>query len=594
MNEAGGRADAWSDATLAAACLALDPVGLGGVVLRSGAGPVRERWLALLRELLPAGAPMRRLPTHATDGRLLGGLDLAATLSAGRPVAERGLLADADGGLVVAVMAERMPAATAARLAAVLDTGEVVIERDGLALRHATRIGVVALDEGEEAEEATPAVLAERLAFGVNLAVLRVGDATGATCDAAAVAMARGRLAAVTVPEDVVAGLAAAADALGIFSIRPVLFAVRATRAIAALADRQAAAPEDAALAGRLVFAHRATRLPVAEPPPEQEQEPPPPEESPEEMPAPPEQTALEDRVVASVEAVLPPGVLERLRAAALRGQAPHGSGRGGAPQQSRLRGRPAGVRRGDPRSGDRLNLVATLRAAAPWQLLRRRTAADAFPARPSRVEVRQDDFRVTRFRQRRPTTTVFVVDASGSTALHRLGEAKGAVELLLADCYVRRDRVALIAFRGRGAELLLPPTRSLVRAKRCLASLPGGGGTPLAAGIDAAAALADAVRRRGETPFLVFLSDGAANVARDGSHGRQHALADAESAAVRLREAGVDAVVVDTSPRPGPLAQRLAEAMQARYLPLPRADAAAVSRAVASGVAEGRRAGAA
>jgi magnesium chelatase subunit D len=535
---------------------------------------------------------MRRMPTHATDGRLLGGLDLAATLGAGRPVAERGLLAEADGGLVVAVMAERMPAATAARLAAVLDTGEVVIERDGLALRHSTRIGVVALDEGEEVEEATPAVLTERLAFGVNLAVLRVGDATGAAFDAAAVATARGRLAAVTVPDDVVAGLAAAADALGIFSIRPVLFAVRATRAIAALAGRRAAAPEDAALAGRLVFAHRATRLPVAEPPPEQE--PPPPEESPEEMTAPSEQTALEDRVVASVEAVLPPGVLARLRAAALRGRAPHGSGRGGAPQQSRLRGRPAGVRRGDPRAGDRLNLVATLRAAAPWQLLRRRTTADAFPARPSRVEVRQDDFRVTRFRQRRPTTTVFVVDASGSTALHRLGEAKGAVELLLADCYVRRDRVALIAFRGCGAELLLPPTRSLVRAKRCLASLPGGGGTPLAAGIDAAAALADAVRRRGETPFLVFLSDGAANVARDGSHGRQHALADAESAAARLREAGVDAVVVDTSPRPGPLAQRLAEAMQARYLPLPRADAAAVSRAVASGVAEGRRAGAA
>lgn len=593
MSEAGGSPDAWSDATLAAACLALDPVGLGGAVLRSGAGPVRDRWLALLRELLPAGAPMRRLPTHATDGRLLGGLDLAATLGAGRPVAERGLLAETDGGLVVAVMAERMPAATAARLAAVLDTGEVLIERDGLALRHATRIGVVALDEGEEAEETTPAVLSERLAFGVNLATLRVGDTNGSTCDAAAVASARGRLAAVTVPDDVVAGLAAAADALGIFSIRPVLFAVRATRAIAALAGRAAAAPEDAALAGRLVFAHRATRLPVAEPTPEQEQEPPP-EESSEATPAPPEQTTLEDRVVASVEAALPPDVLARLRAAALRGRAPHGSGRGGAPQQSRLRGRPAGVRRGDPRAGDRLNLVATLRAAAPWQLLRRRMTADALPSRPSRVEVRQDDFRVTRFRQRRPTTTVFVVDASGSTALHRLGEAKGAVELLLADCYVRRDRVALIAFRGRGAELLLPPTRSLVRAKRCLASLPGGGGTPLAAGIDAAAALADAVRRRGETPFLVFLSDGAANVARDGSHGRPQALADAETAAVRLREAGVDAVVVDTSPRPGSLAQRLAEVMQARYLPLPRADAVAVSRAVASGVAEGRRAGAA
>jgi magnesium chelatase subunit D len=594
MIDGDGTPDAWPDATLAAACLALDPSGLGGVVLRAPAGPVRDRWLVLLKELLPAGTPMRRLPAHATDGRLLGGLDLAATLDAGRPVAERGLLAEASGGLVVAAMAERMPAATAARLAAVLDTGEVVLERDGLALRHAARIGVVALDEGEPTEEATPAVLGERLAFGIDLTALRIADAAAPPVeDATSVAAARGRLASVDVPEDIVAGLAAAADALGVASIRPVLFAVRAARAIAALAGRGVAMPEDAASAGRLVLAHRATRLPVAEPP----REPPPeqpPEEASEERANPPEQTTLEDRVVASVEAVLPPGVLARLRAAALRNRVAHGGGRAGAQQQSKLRGRPAGVRRGDPRAGDRLNLVATLRAAAPWQRLRRSALGESRSAPSDRVEVRQDDFRVTRFRKRRPTTTVFVVDASGSTALHRLGEAKGAVELLLADCYVRRDRVALIAFRGQGAEILLPPTRSLVRAKRCLASLPGGGGTPLAAGIDAAAALADALRRRGETPFLVFLSDGAANVARDGSHGRQHALADAESAATRMRELGVDAVVLDTSPRPGPLAERLAEAMQARYLPLPRADAAAVSRALAGGVERRRRADAA
>jgi magnesium chelatase subunit D len=105
---------------------------------------------------------------------------------------------------------------------------------------------------------------------------------------------------------------------------------------------------------------------------------------------------------------------------------------------------------------------------------------------------------------------------------------------------------------------------------------------------------MADAVRRRGETPFLVFLSDGAANVARDGSHGRPQALADAECSATRMRELGVDAVVVDTSPRPGPLAERLAEAMQARYLPLPRADAAAVSRALTGGFERRGRAGAA
>lgn len=130
---------------------------------------------------------------------------------------------------------------------------------------------------------------------------------------------------------------------------------------------------------------------------------------------------------------------------------------------------------------------------------------------------VRRDDLRIRILKQRTETTTVFCVDASGSAALERLAEAKGAVELLLAEAYVRRDRVALVAFRGTGAELVLPPTRSLTRAKRGLSGLPGGGGTPLAAGIDAAVAVALGVRRGGSRPAIVLLTDGRANVARSG-----------------------------------------------------------------------------
>ncbi|TVQ85178.1 MAG: VWA domain-containing protein, partial [Chromatiaceae bacterium] len=205
-----------------------------------------------------------------------------------------------------------------------------------------------------------------------------------------------------------------------------------------------------------------------------------------------------------------------------------------------------------------------------------RRSAGDGV-----RVEVRHDDFRVTRYRQRSETTTIFVVDASGSAALHRLAEAKGAVELLLADCYVRRDRVAMVAFRGPSAELLLPPTRSLVRAKRGLAGLPGGGGTPLAAGIDAAIELADGVRRRGGTPVIVLLTDGRANVNRAGIGGRAQATEDALSAARALRAVDLKALVVDMSPRPRPEAETLAREMGAVYLPLPHADASALSGAV-------------
>jgi magnesium chelatase subunit D len=230
------------------------------------------------------------------------------------------------------------------------------------------------------------------------------------------------------------------------------------------------------------------------------------------------------------------------------------------------------------PGGGARLALLDTLRAAAPWQRLRRPPDGDA--KRP-RISVRREDFRIRRYRERSETTTIFVVDASGSAALARLAEAKGAVELLLADCYVRRDRVALIAFRGRAADLLLPPTTSLVRARRSLAGLPGGGGTPVAAGLDAAQALAEAVLRRGGTPVLVLLTDGRANVTRAGAGGRDVAEADALTAARRLAAMRLAAVLIDTSPRPQPQAERLARAMGARYLPLPYADAGALSRAV-------------
>jgi magnesium chelatase subunit D len=233
------------------------------------------------------------------------------------------------------------------------------------------------------------------------------------------------------------------------------------------------------------------------------------------------------------------------------------------------------GSRRGEPRGSLRLHLVETLRAAAPGQRLRRQGAEDG------RIAVRRDDFRVVRLKQRTPTTTIFVVDASGSAAARRLAEAKGAVELLLADCYVRRDEVALIAFRGAAAELLLPPTRSLVRARRCLAGLPGGGGTPLASAIDAAVALADGVTRRGASASVVLLTDGRANIARDGGPGRPRANADALAAAKAFRAANLPALLVDTSALPEPAARTVAETMGAAYLPLPHADAATLSGAV-------------
>jgi magnesium chelatase subunit D len=192
----------------------------------------------------------------------------------------------------------------------------------------------------------------------------------------------------------------------------------------------------------------------------------------------------------------------------------------------------------------------------------------------------------VVRRRQRRSTTALFVLDASGSAALHRMAEAKGAVELLLADCYARRDRVAVLAFRGREAQVLLPPTRSLVRAKRCLAALPGGGGTPLAAGIDSARGLADVVQRGGGTPLIVLLTDGRANIARDGSAGRTRALDDALAAARALAQLGCATLLIDTAPQPSEPARAVAAAMAGRYVALPHADARAMAGVVSGAMA--------
>jgi len=223
--------------------------------------------------------------------------------------------------------------------------------------------------------------------------------------------------------------------------------------------------------------------------------------------------------------------------------------------------------------------VLETLRAAAPWQAVRHRGAGTK--PRTGRIQVRREDFRIVRFQQRTQTTVIFVVDASGSAAMNRLAEAKGAVELFLADCYVRRDQVALIAFRGAGAELLLPPTRSLARARRCLAAVPGGGGTPVAAGLQAAASAAYAARRHGDLPLVVLLTDGKANVALDGSPGRPAAQQDAATMARVLRRDAIRSLLIDFSPRAQPEAQQLAQELGARYLPLPRADAAAVAGAV-------------
>lgn len=600
----------WQQAVQVAVLLAIDPAALGGVRILAAAGPVRDAWLSLLRSLM---GPSRwvRMPVSITDERLLGGLDLSATLATGRPVLQHGLLAEANGGTLILTMAERLPTATAARLTQVMDEGAVILERDGLAERRATRFAVVALDEGLSEEESLSPAVRDRLAFELDLRTLsprRVSDTdlqqilAGCMDDIAA---ARERLSDIAVPEEVMTVLCGTALALGVDSMRASLMAVAVARASAALDGNDTVTDDDARMAAALVLAPRATRMPpTTEQEPEAEaQEPaeeqaeqqqanaPPPDaqDDPDDhAPSPPdlnENALMEDRVLDAAKAAIPAGLLSQLLAGGLQQRAT--GGKSGAMVKGGQRGRPAGSRRAQPAHGSRLHLIDTLRAAAPWQKLRKAMlGAEA----QQRVQVRSEDFHIARIKQKTATTTLFVVDASGSSALHRLAEAKGAVELLLADCYVRRDQVALIAFRGKVAELLLPPTRSLVRAKRSLSGLPGGGGTPLATAMDTAAGVVEGLRRRGQSPVVVLLTDGRANVARDGTGGRERAQAEATQAARQLAALQVPLLFIDTSPKPQPEAAQLAEAMRARYLPLPYAGAAAVSLAVRAASQHGAR----
>ncbi|MFQ3665810.1 MAG: VWA domain-containing protein, partial [Sphingomonadaceae bacterium] len=447
-------------------------------------------------------------------------------------------------------MAERLSPTVVSALCAALDTGLVQVAREGVELARPARFALLLLDEGLEDETVHPA-LAERVAFAVDLEGVPPTEA-----QAGPEAPPEGPLLA---EDAALEALAMTAEAFGVRSPRALLFALRAWRA---LGKGETAL----ATAARLVIAPRATRVPEPPAPPDAAEEAKQPEGGAQEAPG---GEAMADLLLDAVRAALPPGLL-----AAMAVRAPRGRGQGkGGERQGAARGAPRGSRAGRLARGERLALVDTLRAAAPWQRLRE--------SPPGRISVRREDIRIRRFREKAETCAIFLVDASGSAAAERLAEAKGAVEQLLADAYVTRTEVALIAFRGRSADLLLPPTRSLTRAKRTLAALPGGGGTPLAHALEQGLALALAQQARGRSVQLVAMTDGRANIARSGAEGREAATADSLSLARTIRNAGVPCAVIDISARPRSEARGLADAMGARYLPLPRRDTGSVARAV-------------
>jgi magnesium chelatase subunit D len=263
--------------------------------------------------------------------------------------------------------------------------------------------------------------------------------------------------------------------------------------------------------------------------------------------------------------------------------------GRSGDVQKSAQRGRPLPPLKGQPHHGNRLHVLATLRHAAPRQKIRALSLSDSLgqaphsdsSASPQRIHIRSEDFYIQKFAKRSESCIIFCIDASGSAALERLAEAKGAVELLLKDSYARRDHICVIAFRDKMAQVQLPITRSLLRAKRELQALPGGGGTPLANALRLCVQTSLQARHHGMTPTLVMLSDGRANVTLEGEGSRPLAKAQALSWARQWKSQRLQSIWLDTSARTDPQAKEIALAMDAHYVPLPHANSQRMANAV-------------
>ncbi len=559
-----GAPQPWARALRAMAALAVDPASLKGLTLRARVGPVRQIAESALAKL---PGPQRRIHPNLTDTQLFGGLNISASLAEGRLVHDSGL-ADTPATLILP-MAERCPPGLAIRLGQMLDAGR------GHTL--------ILLDEGADPEEDAPAALRDRLAFHADLSGLRWSDLPMRLPAPADIKDARRRLARIHLPQEAVQSLTLLAARFGIDSLRAPLLAVATARALAALDHDDRVEAHHVTEAAELVYPSRATQMPQepeqdtqdaqAEPSPDREVPPDSDQRTDQDADQDTSDTLPDEMLIEAVAALLPDGLLNPVNAKSRDAKPLAGGGAGGRRRGNRT-GRPLPSRPGHPDGRARIDVIATLCAAVPWQALR--------PNHPrARITIHPCDIRLRRFENRSDRLIIFVVDASGSAAMTRLAEAKGAVELLLGQAYARRDHVALVAFRGSGAETLLAPTRSLVQAKRRLAALPGGGGTPLAAGLEAAAHLAHQAGGRGLSPAFALLTDGRANIALDGSASRAQARKDAQTLAAQLSVHAVQGCVIDTAPRPGPESTALAQGLGVDCIALPRADAQRLSKAI-------------
>ncbi|MFF0475945.1 putative cobaltochelatase [Streptomyces sp. NPDC004284] len=548
-------------------------------------------------------ARMVELPVGASEDRLVGSLDIEKALAEGVKAFEPGLLAAAHRGILYVDEVNLLSDHLIDHLLDAAAMGASHVEREGVSVRHAARFLLVGTMNPEEGElrpqlldrfgltvevaasrdpEQRVEVVRRRLAFEDDPAAFAARWAGEEAALRERIVAARELLSRVTLGDAVLLQIAATCAAFEVDGMRADIVMARTATALAAWAGRTGVTSEDVRQAALLALPHRRRRSPFDAPgldedkldetleqfkgdEPDDDPEPdgpgdggpgggggvPPQGEGPD-GPA-PESAEAPESAPAPQEAPqqAPQGSGAGERAAVKAGEpfrtkvlSVPGLGQGAAGRRSRARtehGRTTGSTR--PRGAlTKLHLAATVQAAAPHQRARGRSG-------PGLV-VRRDDLRQATREGREGNLVLFAVDASGSMAARqRMSAVKGAVLSLLLDAYQRRDKVGLVTFRGRDAEVALPPTSSVDAAAARLEKLPTGGRTPLSAGLLKAHDVLRVERLRDPSrrPLLVVVTDGRATGGR--AAGDPVALA---ARAARLHAAdGTASVVVDCETGP-------------------------------------------